>query len=202
MMKYALLSLVLFYIQPAVSQSPYLKIQAYGENYFAYPPDTEFDVFNDDGEVIFSEKDLSANYEIELESEVLLKVYTDWGAGVDKFPLDQARISLAESEKYDPTEWTDGWSDGWSADQPKVVTKHFSQKKDGSFDARLEFEGDIQFEYKNGTAHFMEKGKKLDFDGKYVAETSQGFLKLSYDPTRKEYWYVFTKDRGKRVYKN
>jgi len=196
-MKYLIIVVCLFYLQPLIAQSAFLKIQAYGENYFAYPPDTEFDVIDESKKINFTEKDLSENYQIELEGDFTIKVYTDWGSGVDEFEISQATISLDQAEDYKSEDWSSA-NNKWFEDQPAVVKKKFKLNNSGEYDAKIEFEGDIQFMYKEGGAVVKEKGEVLALDGNYIAKTSKGYLKLSYNPSNKEYWYVFTKKKGVR----
>mgnify|MGYP001099693187 CR=1 FL=1 len=193
-MKTFILATCLLYIAPLIAQSPYLSIRSEGENYYAYPPSTEFDVFDQNEKLIYTEEDLSPNYQIELDGEFLLKVYIDWADGVDEIELQKATLSLNEPEPYQAED--DDASDRWFPNQPELVDKQFEQNSKGDYNAMLEFEGDIQFRYQDGKASISEKGEELRVDGKYIAKTSLGFLKLSYNPESKEYWYVFTKEKG------
>ena len=194
-MKYFILSISILLVLATSAQEPYLKIQAYGENYFAYPPNTEFDVFDDTGEVVFTEKDLTEFLKLKLKGDYTVKIYTTWGSGEDEFKVDNAVLTLEEPDQkqYD---WLKYDRDEWFGDQPDLLKKSFTENKDGTYDAEIFFQGDIRFEYRNGKGSISEDGKPLELKGKYVAHTSAGTLKLSYNPSQKEYWYVFVKNNA------
>lgn len=189
-MKYFILSISILLVLATSAQEPYLKIQAYGDNYFAYPPHTEFDVMNEAGELVFTEKDLNEFEELELKGDYTVKIYTSWGNGEDEFKVDNAMLTLEEPDEkqYD---WSKYDRDEWFGEQPDILKKSFTENKDGTYDAEIVFQGDIRFEYRNGQGSISENGQSLELKGNYIAHTSAGTLKLSYNPSKKKYYYVF-----------
>ena len=129
-------------------------------------------------------------------------MFIDWGDGEDQFDVNKAVISLDLPEKTETGESSGLDRKNWRADHPRVVNKSFTETENGKYNALIEFEGEIQFVYKDGEASVSEKGKQVIIEGKYIAKTSKGYLKLSYNPDSKEYWYVFTDQKGAIVHRN
>lgn len=183
--------------QLVLAQGQSLKIQLEDELY--YPPNLKFEVLNDSGEQILNEKNLSLEKPIVLEGHYTINVFTTWADGKDTFKVDdEALIALEDNKSIVSLNKTEQKS--WDENQPKVIGKNFQANND-EYDVIIEFENDIFFNYIDGKAEITENGKPLKLLGKYVSKTSEGFLKMSYDPETTEFWYVFTDTYNKVIYK-
>jgi len=184
-----------------MAQDHYLEIKTNRNDYIFYPPNTEFDIYNESGELAFTEKDLTKTTPIELEDKHTIQLSVSWGDGENTIEVQKAILNLRPPEKENDIPEQDYSQEWTSHEQPVVLKKVFDQNEDGTYDFTLEFEADIRFDYKNGEAKIREKGNILPMIGKYVAKTSKGYLKMSYQPKTKEYWYVFTDTYKKLIYK-
>lgn len=179
------------------AQNTSLKIQT-GEDAYYYPSNLEFEVMDKDGNTQFSEKDLTKDEPIILEGVYTIHVYTTWADGKDSFKVnDKASIALAKNKTY--VNYKEKDMKPWHKNKPKLIDTDF-KKNNGKFDAIIAFENDIYFNYIDGKASITEDGKSLELVGTYVAKTSKGYLKMSYVPETKEFWYVFTDTYKKVVY--
>ena len=179
------------------AQNTSLKIQT-GEDAYYYPSNLEFEVMDKDGNTLFSEKDLIKDKPIILEGDYIINVYTTWADGKDSFKVnDKASIALAKNKTY--VNNNENEVKPWHKNKPKLIDTDF-KKNNGKFDAIIAFENDIYFNYIDGKASITEDGESLELIGTYVAKTSKGYLKMSYVPETKEFWYVFTDTYKKVVY--
>ncbi|NBC57648.1 MAG: hypothetical protein GVY05_05105 [Bacteroidetes bacterium] len=182
--------------QFVIAQGKSLKIQLDDE--FYYPPNLKFEVLDDTGKQVLTEEDLDADKPIILEGHYTINVFTTWADGQDSFEVkDEALIALEDNKSYVALNKDDQKS--WHKNKPKVVDKSFQVNK-GQYDAIIAFEKDIFFNYIDGEVEITQNGRPLKLLGKYVAKTSEGFLKMSYNPKNKEYWYVFTDTYNKVIY--
>ncbi len=192
--------------QSITAQNTSLKIQT--EDSYYYPSNLAFEVIDEKGNTVLTEKDLEVNKPIILEGNYEITIFTTWANGKDTFKVtDEALIALEQNEKWvniqnkksccsDHTSNNNSWNVG----KPKIIDTDF-KANNGVYDAIIEFENEIFFNFIDGIAKITEKGKTLELVGNYVAKTSEGFLKMSYNPETKEYWYVFTDRYNKVVYK-
>ena len=186
----------------AIAQDPYLEIETSRNDYIFYPPNTDFDIYDASGTLVFTEKDLNKDIQIELEGKHTIQLYVSWGDGQNKIEVHDAILNLRTSEKEmnsSATNYSHDWS---STDQPALIKKEFIKNDNGTFDLDMKFEGDIRFTYENGEATISEKGEILPMVGKYVAKTSRGYLKISYQPKSTECWHVFTSEKLQKVHIN
>ncbi|MEL6809979.1 MAG: hypothetical protein AAFP76_01440 [Bacteroidota bacterium] len=70
-----------------------------------------------------------------------------------------------------------------------------SEKLTGRFNALLAFSNDMVFTYRDGEVKVYEDGVLLEVDGVYIAKGKNETLKLSYDPKKGKFWYVFEKNK-------
>jgi len=182
--------------QFVIAQGKSLKIQLDDESY--YPPNLRFEVLDDTGKQVLTEEDLETDKPIILEGHYTITVFTTWADGKDTYKVyDEALITLEVNSSSVSLNKTEQKS--WHNEQPKVVEKSFNVKN-GQYDAIIEFENDIFFNYIDGKVEITQNGRPLKLLGKYVVKTSEGFLKISYNPKTKEYWYVFTDTYDKVIY--
>jgi len=186
-----------------IAQNVSLKIQ--NDDTYYYPSNLEFEVINEEGKIVLTQNDLEVNKPVILEGQYTINVFTPWGKGKDSFQIkDKALIAFEKQEQKVNLKYTDANKHGgndksWRKNQPKVVSKTFEYNTT-TYDAIIAFENDIVFNYIDGKAKITQNGKTLKLVGKYVAKTSEGYLKMSYNPENKEYWYVFTDTYEKVVY--
>jgi hypothetical protein len=192
--------------QTIMAQNTSLKFQT--DDSYYYPSDLAFEVIDENGKTVLTEKDLEVNKPIILEGNYEVTIFTTWANGKDTFKVtDEALIALEQNEKWVNiqnkksccSEATSA-ENSWNVGKPKVVNTAF-EVNNGQYDAIIEFENEIFFNFLNGEAKITEKGETLELIGNYVAKTSEGFFKMSYNPETKEYWYVFTDTYNKVVYK-
>ena len=196
-------------IEVLSAQGNSLKVQA--DDTYYYPPNLKFEVMNDKGETLFTEENLSQDNPIQLEGNYKVTIYTTWGDGEDTFDVNESlEIALEENKSYDCSNCSTGSSysksceysyDKWCDKKVELVDADFEKSNQYGFNTIIEFENDIFFNYIDGDVTITQNGKELELVGKYVAKTSEGYLKISYNPDSKKYWYVFTDTYNKLVYK-
>ena len=187
--------------QFAFAQGITLKIEL-DDTFIGYPPDLKFEVLDETGKKVNTEQDLEAEQPIILEGSYTINVFTPWGNGKDTFRVnDETLIALERNKNIVQVTLNKDNKKSWNINKPKVVKKEF-QFNNNQYDAIIEFEEDIFFNFINGEVEITQNGNPLKLLGKYVAKTSEGFLKISYNPKTKEYWYVFTNTyKNKVIYK-
>jgi len=192
----------------AMTNARNLSLKIQNDDSYYYPSNLEFEVIDDQGKIILTQNDLEVNKPVVMEGNYTVNVFTTWGTGKDTFKVeDQALISFEEQGRQvnlnkDMNCCSDtytGYGESWKENQPDIINQSFEANSDG-YDAIIEFENDIFFNYLDNEAKITQNGKTLKLVGKYVAKTSEGYLKLSYNPKNKELWYVFTDTYEKVVY--
>ena len=71
----------------------------------------------------------------------------------------------------------------------KSVTK--SDEIPGTYNLSLVFSNDLIVRYDSGRFSAWQNGKPLAVKGKYLVQTPEGLLKLSFRPKSGETWWVF-----------
>ena len=179
-----------------LAQGNSLKIQT--DDTFYYPPNLKFEVSNDQGKVILTQNDLTEGNPIILDGDYMITVFTSWGSGKDQLKVD-GEASVALEQKEADVSLKKSQTKSWYEGKPKVIITSF--KKNGEqYDAIIAFENNIFFNYIDDQVKITQDGEELELVGNYVAKTSKGYLKISYNPLTKEYWYVFTDTYDKVIY--
>jgi hypothetical protein len=189
-MRFILLTIALFTSLGLNAQlNSSLKIEMEDRNTIIYPPNSKFEVRNQSGDLLYDQNDLKEGSVINIRKGEEITVFTKWADGKDVFNPKSANISLSENEKVETKDIP-----FWEVGRPDIVSEMYSKSGSGEYNAEIEFEGNIKFIYENGNAEITENGKDLELLGKYIANTSQGMLKLSYEAEKKKLYYVFTDD--------
>ncbi len=61
------------------------------------------------------------------------------------------------------------------------------------FNLKAYFSNNLTFTYKDGCTTAIKNGVEKEIVGNYLIQTSDGLLKLSFDPADGEFWYVLEK---------
>lgn len=198
--------LTLLVYQSFCAQNISLKIQ--NEDTYFYPSNLSFEVLDKNENLLFTQNDLKLNKPIKLEGPYTINVFTEWGDGKDTFKVDNKTLIAFEKQGYSSKNSKNrnqhiskhsGVDKFWRESQPNVVSITF-ENNNNTYDATIEFENDIFFNYIDGKVKITQNGKTLELLGNYVAKTSEGYLKISYNSKNKEYWYVFTDTFEKVIY--
>jgi hypothetical protein len=191
----------------------YLKIIIENKHEISYPPGTDFVAENMGGNVVLNPELLEGLKIYSVTEPITLYVFTSWNDEPDTFELTNGKLVLAISEySYNHTTTYDykGSQYGRTKNKEKTTAPYgkwngssngvkitnarfFSYDSLTGYDTSIEFSNGVIFYYRDGKAEAWQNGKELSVTGKYLIETSAGIIKLSYDPTNKEIWYVFDK---------
>jgi hypothetical protein len=212
-----ILSLV-FYLTPATAETSkeqyYLKIILENQHEISYPPGTSFVAENREGNAVLNLKLLEELKEYKVTEPITLYVFTSWNVEPDTFELTNGKLVMAISDyaydhntNYDFKRTRRGHSNkkeksveslgAWrgSSNGVNIINERFfSYDEMTGYDASLEFSNGVVFYYRDGKAEAWQNGKELSITGKFLIETSTGIIKLSYNPSNKEIWYVFEKN--------
>ena len=165
-----------------------LELERDGPQLITYPPQTEFYLFDDTGEVILADGDLLSDYTI--HSKQILLVKPPYKDGYDRFSLrpgDQLSLPSKQVENLPKqAENTYGTYTG-----PITLKKEFlSPSMDGQRNVLLIFSNGLVFRYFNGQTRAWVDGEEVPVQGKYIVQMGSETVKFSYDPDSGRVWYV------------
>lgn len=189
----------------------YLKIEMENNQTISYPPETGFVVEDDKGNTILSPKELKHKGTYEISSPITLYVFVSWNDVPDVYEMSRGTLSLNKTdysykntygrakkgENYGKSKSATDYG-AWKGNSNGVYLmqeRYFNNGDDTGFNTSLEFSNGVIFYYKNGEASAWQNGNTLIVDGKYLVQTPEGVLKISYNPSNKELWWVYEKTK-------
>ena len=173
----------------AISGNLYLKI-VNGNEDISYPPNTKFELFDANKRLIRTEKTLVKDFII--SSRHTLIIYPRWKETADVYTLEDATLKIESNEAY-----MKSIEDYHNTDlRSGSKTVHFKKTIEpseitGKYNLTLEGSNGLIFTYTDGKVVAIQNGNELTIIGKYVIESEQGTLKVSFNPNNKETWWVF-----------
>ena len=191
----------------------YLKIELHQKT-ISYPPGTPFLARDAEGNTILSMYDLKQVQVYEITEPITLIVYVSWSDSPDTYTLESGKLSLENSKKHlkkvnakektPPTAYFERASKNKSTHEKDakkayhtvylIKKQYFSYAKETGYDVSLEFSNGILCLYRDGKANAWKNGKSLPIKHKYIIQTDEGALKLSYNPQTQKIWWIFDKE--------
>ncbi|MEM6722106.1 MAG: hypothetical protein AAF611_22450 [Bacteroidota bacterium] len=198
-MRTFLLSIIISFSMCAVSVAntndhSYLRIEI-PQKTISYPPGTPFLAKDTQGNTVLSLYDLKQVGTFEITIPITLFVYVSWSDSPDVYQLKSGTLSLQKAKTYkkqlDQTQKTTSKK---SHENVYLIKKqYFSYDEATGYDVNLEFSNGISFLYRDGKAKAWKNGEALTIKKKYIIETDEGDLKLSYNPKTQKIWWIFDK---------
>ena len=194
------------------NEHTYLKINLHQKT-ISYPPGTPFVAKDAKGVVVLSMYDLKIAKKYEITEPITLVVYVSWSDSPDVYTLKNGTLSLEHAKQHRKKEVSkektppkayfqqDSERDASTHTSEKtydnvylIKKQYFSYDEDTGYDVSLKFSNGIQFLYKDGKANAWKDGKELNIKHKYIIQTDEGALKLSYNPQTQKIWWIFDKN--------
>jgi hypothetical protein len=173
------------------AQKTYLKItnSEIGEDVIMYPPGTEFELKTKEGYIIF--KNSGDEGVIDITEKHTLYVYPSWKDSTDVFVLTDGKVEKVLTSTYqDSHEHSDTnklKNNGITASSKVTDSKTLEGKKNIEF----KLSNGITFNYTDGLYSATLGDKNLTVKNKYLIYSDLGILKLSFNPSNGEVWWVF-----------
>lgn len=207
------LGLLVMVFTATATENSYLKIRLDNQSEISYPPGIGFVAQDADGNSVLSPSELERIKVYEVNMPITLFVFTTWNDEPDVYEISSGTLSLGYTDKaYNPdTKYTygrtkkgetygrtkDGETYGASAMTSNGLSmtraRYFANDEKTAYNASIEFSNDVIFYYRDGAAFAWQNGKDLEITGNYLIKTTEGIIKLSYNPSNKELWWVFDK---------
>ncbi|WP_299213326.1 hypothetical protein [uncultured Dokdonia sp.] len=196
------------------TETSYLKIKLDNQKEISYPPGVGFIAQDADGNTVLSPSELETIKVYEVQMPITLFVFTTWNDEPDVYEISSGTLSLGETDiDYNPDTTytygrakkgetygrtkkgeTYGRSTMMSNGLSMTRARYFANDAKTGYNASIEFSNDVIFYYRDGAVSAWQNGKDLEITGNYLIKTNKGIIKLSYDPSDKELWWVFDKN--------
>lgn len=160
-------------------------------NEINYPPGTEFFLFDDLGNLVASNENLTQPFNI--KERHILVVTPSYKEDTDRFVLTSGTIEMKSPKghkrhggKAEHTVYKDN-------DKGVITAKkeYFESEIPGTKNLLLVFDNDLVFRYFDGQARAWYQGDELPVEGNYIVALPSKVAKISYNPDNGEVWWVF-----------
>lgn len=181
-------------IKAEENQQHYLQIVLNDGIDISYPPNTGFVLQDESGNTILSPSRLKELSSYTVSKAVTLYVFPTYKNEPDVYEITSGTLYMkpAPVMSNSANKAKNNWKSTMSSNGVSLINKRFfDYDPETGYDTSLEFSNDVVFYYRDGKAEAWQNGKTLDIKGKYLIKTATGILKVSYNPTNKEFWYVF-----------
>jgi len=168
----------------------YLRIEI-AQKTISYPPGTPFLAKDTQGNTVLSLYDLKQVGTFKITIPITLFVYVSWSDSPDVYQLSSGTLSLQKAKTHKNT--TNTTSQKSHENIYLIKKQYFSYDEETGYDVNLEFSNGISFLYRDGKAKAWKNGEALNIRNKYIIETPEGDLKLSYNPKTQKIWWIFDK---------
>ena len=173
----------------ALGQKTYLTIYQSDnmEDQITYPPGTPYELLDEDGKVLVTDKSEAGTYMIEGPSTLVIQ--PTYKQGEDRFELTEGKLKINLTADFGKGEKSSYryHSNGVTAE--KTLTD--SEKYEGLQNVKLELSNGIVFTYIDGTAKATLDGEDLRIDYKYIIYSKLGVAKVSFNPDNGVLYWVF-----------
>lgn len=199
------IGLLLITFTAVATETSYLKIKLDHQKEISYPPGIGFVAQDADGNTVLSPEELETIKVYEVQMPITLFVFTTWNDAPDVYEISSGTLSLGETDvDYSPdTKYTYGRSKKGETYGASAMTsnglsmtqaRYFANDTKTAYNTSIEFSNDVVFYYRDGEVSAWQNGKGLEITGRYLIKTNEGIIKLSYNPSNKELWWVFDKN--------
>ena len=200
-----LIGLLFIFFTATATETSYLKIKLDDQKEISYPPGIGFIAQDADGNTVLSPEELETIKVYEVQMSITLFVFTTWNDQPDVYEISSGTLSLGETdEEYSPdTKYTYGRTKKGETYGASSITsnglsmtrsRYFANDEKTGYNASIEFSNDVIFYYRDGAVSAWQNGKDLEITGNYLIKTTEGIIKLSYNPSNKHVWWVFDKN--------
>lgn len=182
-----------------VAQDYYEIISEDKNTSYRYPADVEMVIIGPGEET----ETVGANPSIILEGDYRIEIATSWSKEKEVIHGNGQTLKISRAQEGHTQEKSFLNMDEMVLSQQQVnsvmANKPFLEKKDisesknkeGFYNLEAKFSNGLTFKYKDGKTSALQEGKELVITNRYLVDTPQGTLKLSFDPSDGEFWYVF-----------
>ncbi|MEQ3656309.1 MAG: hypothetical protein ABNH00_10635 [Dokdonia sp.] len=163
----------------------------------SYPPNTGFVLQDESGSAILNPNRLKELKSYTVSKAVTLFVFPTYKSEPDVYEITSGVLYMKPAQYYKKNQQParlDTYKNMSSNGISLLRKRFFDYDTKTGYDTSLEFSNDVVFYYRDGKAEAWQNGKTLEIEGKYLIKTTAGTLKISYNPTNKEFWYVFEKN--------
>ena len=171
----------------------YLSIELDGglENEINYPPGTDFHLFNGEGDLVASDGDLEVPYKI--GTRHVLLVSPSYKTDTDHYVISSGLILMKTHWRTkNDGDAIEGHYGDLSSKTVSLLSKEYLESgNNGAQNILLVFNNDLVFRYFNGEVRAWLDGNEVPVIGKYLINTPQGTMKISYEPIQGKLWWVF-----------
>ena len=183
-----ILFFISLYLHAQQAEGLSISLERDGTQLITYPPQTEFYLFNHNGNVILADGDLTSDFPIREEQFLIVKPpYKD---DYDRFTLRQGD-TLGLPGNRSEKRWEKRTEDYGAYKGPVTLVKEFLGSSDkGERNVLLVFSNGLVFRYFNGVARAWYEGEEMEIQGKYIIDIGPETVKFSYDPSTGKVWYV------------
>lgn len=189
----ALIILMSFVNQQINAQNKILKIN-FGEDenqWMMYPPNTKFNLIDNNLITVFSEKDDYGVFDI--SKKYRLEIFPKYKSDSDVYILEKGSIEIIEKDyvvhKKKEKKTIQKIEHSKVIAATKTITD--SKVKKGRKNLILKFTNGIEFTYTDGKIGATLNGKDIYVEGKYLVYSKLGVAKISFNPKNGETWWVF-----------
>ncbi|MDC7999005.1 hypothetical protein [Gilvibacter sediminis] len=172
------------------AQDEYLTIYRSGQSsdQISYPPNTPFELTDETGAVVFSDKSDAKQFEIRSTYELTL--YPSYRDKPETYTLTSGKLTLNPAKRLQVTQSDSNW--GYTSNGISVTkTLSASKRNYGLQNVTLNFSNGVVFTYMDGDYKATLNGKELEIKGKYLIYSPLGIHKVSFNPQSGKAYWVF-----------
>ncbi|MGB5944011.1 MAG: hypothetical protein WBG71_14100 [Leeuwenhoekiella sp.] len=181
----------------------------FGQDYFTivkkndnvsynYPKNVVMMLIGPDGQQLT----LSNEANIDVTGDYKVAVYVPWRDTPEIIDAEGGQLEIFKlpAEELKARAYTEEKSGTTSSEKyrhhsnkPKVEQRTItpSESKPGRYNLLVTFTNALTFKYEDGVARAWQNGDELEVKNKYLVQTPEGLLKLSFDPSDGETWWFF-----------
>lgn len=159
-----------------------------------YPSNTTLEITDEKGTREMNPVDI----EERLEGNFTVAVSVPWSAEKEVYNLERESISIELIDDHtDQEEKAEKvYSNPSHENPPKEIHREVvkNSKNPKLYDLEIAFSNDLTFKITDGKAVAFQNGATIDVKNKYLVYYAGGVMKISFDQTTGETWYVFEKN--------
>lgn len=199
-MKLILLITALLTSQLSISQDYFAVVVKDDQTTYNYPANVDMILVDEHGD----KKKIKKGEALTVNGNYTLSIAVPWKEQPEILSSDGGTLEIfvlpVENREY---EYGEKWVRQESTEKEELANKAILERKEitisksspDNYNLLAVFRNGIVFRYNGGQARAWLNGKEIEVTNRYLVQSPDGILKISFDESTGEFWYVFDEEK-------
>ncbi len=195
-MKLSIIILLLSTMNLLTAQDYFAIVTQDNDTHYHYPPTVTMTLIDQDGK----ERIIENNQAVDVSGDYTLNIDVPWSKDPEIIKSKGGRLEIfrlptdiRKQKEYNAIEIKEYKTESIDSSIPQLQRKELfeSLQNEGEFNLLLVFNNGLVFRWFDGLARAWQDGEEIDVTNRYLVQTNNGLLKVSFDASDGETWWIW-----------